>query len=64
MQELMPTRISVQSTGFRRWLKTTTVGVQCVKGDQILAPLFIKKDLKNPTDESFLLVSYVWTNAN
>ena len=56
--------ISVQFMGCKCWHRTTIVGMQHVKGDQIPALSFVKRDLKHPTDESLLLVGYMWMNAS
>ena len=50
--------------GYRCRHRTIAVGVQRVKGDQVPALPFVKKDLKHPTNESLLLVGYTRTNAS
>ena len=59
MKEHTPTRISVLSTSYRHQLRTTAVGMQCVKGNQVPTLPLVQGDLEHLTDESLLLVSYV-----
>ena len=62
-EELTLTRVNIQPTCSRHRLWTTTIGVQRIKSDEVPALPFLKRDLKNLTYKSLLLVSYAWMNT-
>ena len=62
--KLMPAGVILQSAGYRRQFRATIVGMQCIKGDVVLPPPFLKRDIKHAMNKGLLLVSYHWTDAS